>query len=253
MMQSTPGRLSVGRSRSRHQRRGQNARLKIRRGFAHIPLSPAAYVSGLRWLLIISGFLCQIRVITDHLGLHMWLPNLGLWDDLHTDNANDNVIVMKLMIIRNGSYIGDRKSNGVFIWDKMAIMPYQPRRLPNSLHIIAQKFSFIVVLICWSTDRHAKHRNVTGIPLFCASGGFFVGWNWAHKTPDTIDRVAERNLFNFNVLLSSEVHKEAGASDDRVTSYLWVRQQHTILWRSDLGRDDDEEEEEDDNDNEDTW
>ena len=77
----------------------------------------------------------------------------------------------------------------------------------------------------------------------------FVGWNWAHKTPDTNDQVAERNLFNFNVLLVVYTKKPVLAMIGLPISM--VRQQHTIRWRSDLGHNDDNNDDDNDNDNDD--
>ena len=67
-----------------------------------------------------------------------------------------------------------------------------------------------VLWTCWWTDRQICSK-------MCLESSFstrlpgFVDWNWAHKTPDTNDQVAERNLFNFNVLLN--VYKEASAGE----------------------------------------
>ena len=52
------------------------------------------------------------------------------FDDVQ-HNESDDTDGKKLMIIRNGDYVGDRKVMVFFIWDKMAIMLYQP----NSFHI----------------------------------------------------------------------------------------------------------------------
>ena len=63
------------------------------------------------------------------------------FDDVQ-HNESDDTDGKKLMIIRNGDYVGDRKVMVFFIWDKMAIMLYR------QTHFTFANFVLFPLCIC---------------------------------------------------------------------------------------------------------
>ena len=144
-------------------------------------------------LQVISGIISHSSLLG--CGGLLWSQVVLLWDYCDTDNDFDteqDTDDHQQWSSPDGNDIGFWKSDGhcFSIWEKMTIMLYQPVDCQTN-----EKVS----CCCWQTD-----KNVTGISLFCVWRGFVGGGRTTHMSPDTYDRVAERNernLSNFNVLL----------------------------------------------------